>query len=256
MKTLLTITFLLLTLQLSAWGFKAHYVIAEMAEQNLTPKAKAKVDDMLDGKKMVYWADWMDKVRSDNTYDFTATWHFANVDSGQTYESMPKVETGDVVTATELAITMIQSNTESDSIKTMYLKFLIHLIGDLHCPMHAGRSTDLGGNRHPVTWFGNETNLHRLWDSQLLESARQWSYSEWADNLMAGITTTDIAQMQQGTPREWFSETAKIADFIYKNTPQNQNHSYKYIYENSHILEEQLTLAGYRLAYILNMIFD
>jgi hypothetical protein len=161
-KILSSIIFLLLTFQLSAWGFKAHYAIAEIAERNLTPNAKAKVDDMLDGKKMVYWADWMDKVRSDSTYDFTATWHYANVDSGQTYESMPRVETGDVVIATELAIEMIQSNTENDSIKTLYLKFLIHLIGDLHCPMHAGRATDRGGNQYPVTWFGRETNLHSL----------------------------------------------------------------------------------------------
>jgi hypothetical protein len=73
---------------------------------------------------------------------------------------------------------------------------------------------------------------------------------------MAGITPTDIVQMQQGTPKEWFYQTAKIADFVYKVTPKGDISAYRYIYNYSHILEEQLTLAGYRLAYVLNMIFD
>ena len=255
-KILAVIAFLFSSFQLSAWGYKAHYVIAEIAEQNLTPTAKAKVNDMLNGKKMAYWADWLDKVRSDNTYDFTSTWHYANVDSGYTYETMTKAATGDVVTASDLAIKMIQSQTENDSVKTMYLKFLIHLIGDLHCPMHAGRATDRGGNQHRVTWFGNETNLHRLWDSQVIEAAREWSYSEWADHLIAGTTTSNIAQMQSGTPTEWFSQTVKIADYVYNATPQDQNHSFKYVFENLHIVEKQLTLAGYRLAYVLNTLFN
>jgi len=255
-KILLPITFLLLTFQASSWGYKAHYIIAEIAERNLTPTAKAKVDEMLNHKKMVYWADWMDKVRSDSRYDFVRTWHFANVDSGQTYETMPRVETGDVVTATELAIQKVQSKTETDSIRTMYLKFLIHLVGDIHCPVHAGRATDRGGNLHAVTWFGRETNLHSLWDGQFLESARPWSYTEWADNLIAGITATDIARMKQGTPIEWFSQTVKIADYIYKVTPKGPIHGYQYVYRYSYILEQQLTLAGFRLAFILNTIFS
>jgi hypothetical protein len=254
-KILSAILFLVLTSQLSAWGYKAHYVIAEIAERNLTPNAKAKVDDMLKGRKMVYWADWMDKVRSDSTYDFVRTWHFANVDSGYTYETMPKMETGDVVTATELALKMIQSKTENDSVKTMYLKFLIHLIADLHCPVHAGRSTDRGGNLHTLSWFGRPTELHTLWDEQILDAARIWSYSEWADNLIAGTTAADIAQMQRGAPKEWFNETVLITKHIYSVTPKDQNFSFRYVYQNSHIVEQQLTLGGYRLAYVLNSIF-
>jgi hypothetical protein len=255
-KILSLAVFVFLSLQLFAWGYKAHYVIAEIAEQNLTPKAKTKVDELLNGKKMVYWADWMDKIRSDSTYDFTRTWHYANVDSGYTYETMPKLETGDVVVATDLAIEVIKSKTQNDSIKAMYLKFLIHLVGDIHCPVHAGRATDRGANRHHIIWFGEETNLHSMWDSQFIGAARVWSYSEWAANLMAGIASVDIAQMQRGTPTEWFGETVSIADYVYKVSPQGQNYSYAYIYRHSHVLEQQLTLAGYRLAYVLNTIFN
>jgi hypothetical protein len=254
-KRLFQITLLFLPLQLSAWGGKAHDIIAYIAGQNLTPKARAEVSRLLNGKTMVYYAMWMDNIRSDSMYDFTSTWHYANVDSGYTYASMPKVETCDVLTATELAIRNITSETSTDSIKTMYMKFLIHLIGEIHSPMHAGRATDRGGNDYPVIWFRDTINLHSLWDSHLLERTRGWSYTEWAVNLTADKTPTDIARMQQGTPTEWFTETVTLADLVYKNTPQNQNLGFQYIYQHSQMLEQQLALGGYRLAYLLNMIF-
>jgi hypothetical protein len=255
-RRLFQIALLFLPLRLFAWGGKAHDVIAHIAGQNLTPKARAEVSRLLNDKTMVYYAMWMDNIRSDSIYDFTSTWHYANVDSGYSYASMPKVETGDVLTATELAIRNITSETETDSIKTMYLKFLIHLIGEIHCPMHAGRATDRGGNDYTVIWFRDTINLHSLWDFHFLERARDWSYTEWAVNLTADKTPTDIAQMQQGTPNEWFSETVAFANLVYKNTPQNQNWSYRYIYQHSQMLEQQLMLGGYRLAYLLNVIFD
>ena len=56
---------------------------------------------------------------------------------------------------------------------------LIHLIGDMHCPMHAGRKQDRGGNGTTVKFFGKKSNLHSVWDSDLLESTHRWSYTEW-----------------------------------------------------------------------------
>jgi hypothetical protein len=255
-KLLLSIVFLFLTLQLSAWGGKAHDIIAHIAEQNLTPTAKAEVARLLNGRSMVYYAMWMDNIRSDGRFDFTATWHYANVDSGKTYATMPRVETGDVLTATDLSLQKIKSETENDSIRSMYLKFLIHLIGEIHCPMHAGRSTDRGGNDYHVIWFGDTINLHSLWDTNLLERTRRWSYTEWATNLTTGLSRADIDPMQRGTPYEWFDETVVLADYVYRHTPQNRNLRFDYIYKFSPVLERQLTLGGFRLAYILNTIFN
>ena len=255
MKAIFSFAFLFLTLQLFAWGGKAHDIIAHIAQQNLTPRAKTEVARLLKGETLVYYAMWLDNIRSDATYNFTATWHYANVDSAQTYETMSKVETGDVLTATDLALKKITSGTENDSIKAMYLKFLIHLIGEIHCPMHAGRATDRGGNDFPVIWFRDTINLHSLWDFHLLNRARSWSYTEWAVNLMSSVAPTDISHMQRGTPKEWFAETVVLADYVYKNTPQNQNLDFRYIYEKSHILEQQLKRGGYRLAYMLNTTF-
>lgn len=126
------------------------------------------------------------------------------------------------------------------------------MIGDLHCPMHAGRLSDRGGNRHPVLWFNRNTNLHSVWDSQIIESARNWSYEEWAKNLMNGQTSSAIKQLQAGTPAAWFDETVKTAAFLYENTPLNAKLDYLYLYQYSAILEQQLIRGGYRLAAILN----
>jgi len=265
-KILSPIALLLLTFQLSGWGSKAHDIIAHIAEQNLTPKAQSEVTRLLNGRTMVYYAMWMDNIRSDSRFDFTSTWHFANVDSGYTYATMPKAETGDVITATDLSWQKLTSKTENDSIKKLYLKFMIHLIGEIHCPVHAGRKTDRGGNDFPVIWFGEQTNLHSLWDSRFLERARSWSYTEWAANLTSNLTSADIAQMQRGTHRDWFDETVVIASYVYKHTPRNQNLRFSYIHGKKNILgreqtflnilEQQLILGGYRLAYVLNTIFD
>ena len=255
-KILLSVVLLFLTIQLSAWGGKAHDIIAHIAEQNLAPNAKTEVARLLNGRSMVYYAMWMDNIRSDERFNFTATWHYANVDEGMTYATMPRAETGDVLTATDLSLQKITSETENDSIKKMYLKFLIHLIGEIHCPMHAGRGTDRGGNDYRVIWFGDTINLHSLWDTHLLERARSWSYTEWAANLTTGLTVADIARMQRGTPHEWFDETVSLAAYVYLHTPQNQNLRFNYIYKFSPVLEQQLTRGGYRLAYILNTIFN
>ncbi len=105
------------------------------------------------------------------------------LDAGETYESMPKNPTGDVLTALNEIISKLRSGTLSDSMQTLYVKFLIHLVGDIHCPMHTGHLSDLGANKISVTWFGKPTNLHAVWDDMLVESAKKWSYTEWVDNI-------------------------------------------------------------------------
>ncbi|MDR2907835.1 MAG: S1/P1 nuclease [Bacteroidales bacterium] len=257
-KLLLPFILVLCSVQVFGWGYKGHYIVAEIAERNLTPKAKAEVDRLLNGKKMVFYADWLDNVRNDKEgrYDYTRTWHYANVDSGKTFEEMPVVETGNVLSGSEMAVKILTSATESDSLKTLYLKYLVHLVGDLHCPMHAGRLSDRGGNSYHIKWFNSETNIHSLWDSKFLESARFWSYSEWATNLMAGLTPEQIADKQQGAFQDWFLETVDLAAFLYEITPQGENLSYAYIHNYGYILEQQFTLGGLRLAQVLNTIFD
>ena len=237
------------------WGVKGHYVIAGIAETHLSKKAKKEVRKLLDGHSMVYYSTWMDEIRSDSLYAYTSTWHYANVDEGKTYETMQKESKGDVVTATLLSINQIKDKSLPDSVRSMYLKFLIHLIGDMHCPMHAGRATDRGGNDFPVRWKGNVTNLHSYWDSAVLEDARSWNSIEWSSYIDIAMNKKQRMAIQAGSPLDWFLETVAYAKYIYDNTEENQSLTYLDARKYTPLIEDQFLKAGYRLAGLLNELF-
>ena len=249
---------------LLGWGPVGHDVVAAIAEKHLTDKTKAELGAILDGRSIIYYSSWMDNLRNspnwESNYKQTKTWHYVNVDKGYTYQTMPKNENGDVVVAVTTLADQLANNYDNltDSMKVDYVKMIVHMVGDMHCPMHAGRLSDLGGNRTKVRWFGRNTNLHSVWDSKIVESARKWSYSEWRDQL----DRTDAefkANVMQGSFEEWFVETvagaAQIYDYV-EALGENPNLSYQFVYDFSPLLENRLLVGGYRLAYVLNSIFD
>ena len=156
--TLMSIIMLMDFTSAYAWGPKGHDVVAAIAEQHLTPKAKRKISKLLDGKSIVYYSSWMDNIQNspywENGYNKTKTWHYANVDKGHTYETMPKNENGDVVNGLEMLTKAMDENYKelTDSMRVDYLKMIVHMVGDLHCPMHAGRLSDRGGPGTRVMW--------------------------------------------------------------------------------------------------------
>lgn len=236
------------------WGSVGHDAVCAIAERNLTPKARRALDKVLDGHSIVYYSSWMDYLRNVEGYESTYTWHYANVDEGKTYESMAKNPNGDVVVAINACVDTLQQHDINDSIRSTYTKYLIHLVGDLHCPMHAGRLSDRGGNNHQIKWFGKNTNLHSLWDSKLVESYHKWHYSEWAEQLDRADRRSR-KEICKGTIEEWFNESVELAKMIYEKTPANGNYSYAYSFEMTPIVDEQIAKAGYRLAHLLNTIF-
>ena len=248
-----------------AWGPKGHDIVAAIAEQNLTKKTKKALDKILDGKSIVYYSSWMDNIQNSpnwkNGYDKTKTWHYANVDKGLTYETMEKNKKGDVLTGLEFLVNELTVNFDnlSDSLKQDYVKMVVHMVGDMHCPMHAGRSTDRGGNGKNVKWFGQKTNLHSVWDSKMIDSARKWSYTEWVNHLDRKDKKYKKA-IVQGTYHDWFAETVVRAEELYEYAERQgdevPNFSYQYVYDFSPLLENRLQTGGYRLAHVLNTIFN
>ena len=245
------------------WGATGHDVVAAIAEQHLTPKAKRKINKLLDGKSIVYYSSWMDNIQNspywENGYNKTKTWHYANVDEGLTYQTMTKNPDGDVVSGLEMLTKEMTENYKNltDSMRVDYLKMIVHMVGDLHCPMHAGRLSDRGGNGTRVKWFGQNTSLHSVWDSKMIDSARKWHYSEWAEQL----DRTDRKyrkEIMKGSYEEWFNDTVENAAILYDYVEElgdTPNLSYQFVYDFSPLLEEQLLNGGYRLAYVLNTIF-
>lgn len=257
---LLFVSFTFASIDLFAWGLKGHDVIACIAEHHLTEKAKENIDKILGGKSMIYYSSWIDNVQNSpywiNGYDRTNTWHYFNVDEGFTPHTMPRNPKGDVVSALNMIIDSLGNYQDelSDSVKIDYLRMLIHFVGDMHCPMHVGHLSDKGGHGVRIKWFGQNTNLHTLWDTKLVESVHAWSYTEWQQNLDR-CTQEEFDEMSAGTPEDWLIETWHITVGIYEYTKPEENYSYKYMYDYAPVVERQFLVAGYRLAALLNKIF-
>ena len=102
-----------------------------------------------------------------------ALWHYLNIDEGKTIETMPRNPKGDVLTAVTTIYEKLKTGGLSHEEEQFNLKMLVHLVGDMHCPMHTGRLSDRGGNNRPVVLFGRPSNLHSIWDSGIVEAAHK-----------------------------------------------------------------------------------
>ena len=256
MKKFLIITIIALSFacEAFAWGQKGHDVVAYVAECNLSSRAAKRVTRLLEGHSPVYYSNWLDNASHTDEYAYTKTWHYANVDEGYTFETMPRLESGDVVKAINDIVSQLKSHTLSPAEENVALRMLIHLVGDLHCPMHAGRKSDRGGNGVKVLYFGRQANLHSIWDSSLVESAHNWTYTEWQKQIDI-ISKKDKKSVQQGSVEDWFKQTHSIAELIYASTPEGARLSYDEVAKYAPIIEQQLLYGGLRLAYLLNEIY-
>lgn len=237
-----------------SWGQKGHDVTCAVAEKHLTHKAKKQISRILDGKSIVYWANWMDNASHTPEYRYTSTWHYRNIDADQTFAEAPLNENGDVIRAVNAQIEALKSGKLSKEEQAQSLKFLVHLMGDLHCPMHLGHKSDLGGNRWQVQYFGKGTNIHSVWDSGLVESAHKWTYSEWVDQIDT-FSKQENKKTVEGDPASWAEQTYEICREVYDSTPVGSKLSYDYVSKWTPTVEQQLLRAGLRLAAVLNDIF-
>ena len=238
-----------------AWGQKGHDVVAYIAEQNLSKSARKRIAALLEGHSMVYVANWMDNASHTAEYEHTKTWHYVNVDPDeQTYANSRKEFKGDVVVAINGIIDRIKSGELTETEERVELMMLIHLVGDMHSPLHAGHKSDRGGNGTKVKFFGQQKKLHSLWDSDIVESAHRWSYSEWGDQLNI-LNPKAKRAIVQGTPNDWIEESVALAADIYAASTTGENLSYDYVAHYTPVIEQQLLKGGLRLAAILEELY-
>ena len=238
-----------------AWGPKGHDTVAYIAEKHLSKKTLQKVTEVLEGKSLVYVANWMDNASHTDEYAYTKTWHYVNVDPNEgTYASSKKDAAGDAVTAINTIVENLKSGELTAEQERVQLMMLIHIVGDIHCPMHAGHKRDRGGNGTQVKYFGKQKKLHSVWDSEIVESAHRWSYSEWQDQIDRATPKQQQAYMQ-GTPNDWIEETVVLANEVYESASEVSNMSYDYVAEYAPIIEEQFLKGGIRLAKLIEEIY-
>ena len=255
-KPLFTIGLALGSLSAFGWGQKGHDVTVFIAENNLTPVAETKITDLLDGKSMVYWANWLDNASHTPEYEYSKTWHYKNIDDGVKYEEAPLHPDGDVVRAIYDQVEILQDPNASRADQQLALKILVHLMGDIHQPMHMGHASDLGGNRWTVNYFGRDSNLHSVWDSSVPESAHKWTYTEWNNQINRATPQEKEYILADGTPEKWGEETFEICKEVYAKTPEGTKISYDYVSDWTPVVENQFLKGGLRLADVLNSIYD
>lgn len=235
------------------WGQIGHRAIGQLAQWHLSRAAEARITQILGPVDLAMASTWMDEIRSDSAYDYANTWHWVTVPDGTTYNPEIQEPAGNAYEAVQQIISALKSDDISREQEQEYLKMLVHLVGDLHQPLHVGTGEDRGGNDVRVLWQRDSSNLHRVWDSDMI-NAKQLSYTELAAHLNRHVTPTNIAQAQAASPEQWLTEAIKLRDTVY-DLPDNHRIGYQYMYHNWPVVEQQLLLAGLRLASILNDIY-
>ena len=258
MKILYSIIFLGSLFHTMDWGSTGHRVVAEIANNYLTDNTRERIYNILEGETLVNASTYADDIKSDKRYSEYYDWHFINMELDQDYEDTVPSEKGDVYIAINRCIDVLESNSVSDLDKSFYLKLLIHFIGDLHQPLHIGRYEDRGANRVYVKWFGRNSNLHRVWDSEMINS-HNMSYSELALNLPNPsflVLTDEAKEFKRSDILDWVNEIHEYTNEIYNNVSINDKLGYEYQYENFETVKDLLLTGGLRLAIILNYLFD
>ena len=147
---------------------------------------------------------------------------------------------------------LLKSKKFKDGDERMAVRMLVHLIGDIHQPLHVGNGKDRGGNDFKVNWFNEKSNLHKVWDSEII-NYQDLSYTEYADWLDKDIFW--VESLNDKSVIEWALESKKIRiDGLYPDT-NNLNLSYDYNFQHIETLNSQLLKAGFRLAMVLNEIY-
>ncbi len=242
---------LLLNLAFS-WGKTGHRTTGEVAEHFLTKKTKIEIKKILQNPSLAIASTWSDEMRSNPDFREYNPWHYANMPLNITYTNSKKSSKGDIVQAIKLSKSKLKDNDVSFEEKAFYLRYLVHLIGDIHQPLHVGRSEDRGGNDIKVKWFGDDSNLHRVWDTNMIDNY-QMSYTELSSHLLLSFSSENIELLSEN---EWIDESQNKVKIIYSNVRNGDYLGYDYIYENFDIVKIQLFTAGYRLAGTLNEVFD
>lgn len=244
-----------------AWGQTGHRVTGAIASFYLSPVAKAEIAKLLPEESLAEVSTYADEMRSHPSEFWQKTaspWHYVTVPKNKAYDDVGAPARGDALTALAKFKRDLLSDDTSFEQKQLALKFIVHLVGDLHQPLHAGDGTDRGGNDLKVLFFWEGSNLHRVWDSGLIDR-QQLSYTEWTHWLQRKISDEDIARWNSVRPEDWVAESAAIRDTIYPDPSTNGEMvsiNWEYQYQHISTVKRRLQMAGVRLALYLNQAFD
>lgn len=234
------------------WGKIGHRVVGQIAYEHLTKKAKKNIQTVLIKEQLGMIGNYMDFIRSNPKYDHMAPWHYCTIPDGQTYADITVPEEGDVVQTINRLKTELKSKQFTDEDELFALKCLVHLVADIHQPLHVGKPGDRGANDVKVRFMWDRSNLHRVWDSGIVDH-QQLSYTEYT-NWINNPSEEDVVKWQSEGIDVWIKEAMDLRPQVYK-IPADSNLTWRYNYDNISTVNDRLLKAGVRLAGILNEIY-
>lgn len=234
------------------WGVTGHRVVARVAAARLSRPVAETVRRLLGGQTMAAVSSWADSVRRDRAN--TGPWHFVDIPTWEPgYDAARDCKNGAcIVVALDQQLAILRDRKRSDADRGEALRFVIHFLGDMHQPLHAGERGDKGGNDVKLTWLGKPSNLHSLWDSGLI-GASGLSEEEYVAMLQQRLATRgDLARITGGTVIDWVNESHDVArDVVYPFVPPSLILDMTYYTQVRPVLEDQLLKGGVRLAAVL-----
>jgi hypothetical protein len=248
-----------------SWGNTGHQTIGEIAERFLTPEAKMAITDILGPEKLAIAATWADAVRDDPAFNNFKSYHFIDIEENASYETAPHAAKDSMTIITKYPL-LLASKEVNRSVKIVALKYLIHVVGDIHQPLHVGSETDQGGNKVKVNWNNQPANLHEVWDSKLIDydisklkvhvsPLKFYTFINYADDIIKNhpLEKMSLEKIQMAPPLEWIKESQNLRSTVYNFEGTSLNENYKE--KNIAIIEERLLFGGVRLANLVNAIF-
>jgi len=255
MRILLVMLFLLMPVPAFAWGAQGHEIIATIAARQLTARAGAQVARLLGSPAMlIHDSNWADEVRDRRPE--TGPWHYVDIPlAAPAYVPGRDCAGGQCVVAQISRARQTLADSQQPAAKRAEaLRFLIHLVADLHQPLHAADDGDRGGNDVRINLNGRPTNLHQLWDTRMVEVLGTDSQAVAAD-IAGAVSPAQRKSCQAGTPASWADESHRLArERVYPIVKGRRSLrlSAGYLRAETPAIRQQLAKGGTRLAWLLN----
>jgi hypothetical protein len=232
-----------------SWGPIGHRTVALLAEKELDYSNIKRLREILDNHTLPMVSTWADEMRSDESFKAMSNWHYVNIDNPKDFK--PDTVQGHALKAIDEQCAVLKNKKSSKEQKAVAVKWLVHVIGDLHQPLHSGMASDRGGNSVILPWFDKVTNLHAIWDDHMIDD-RKLSFTEQTDFLLP-LITKEHRNKASDKPVDWVLETLALRDIVYSYPKKTTvKWEYDYMFKTKKILDEQLIKGGLRLAHTLN----
>jgi len=263
----------LISINVFGWGSIGHRASAKVAWAYLDQETREKVLTMLNGGDIAAASTWPDSARGKPEWKFSIWFHFEKAPDNVTYLDNLKSQDpglrrlGGLLEALYVAEDVVKNPESTVEDKAIALKFVVHCIGDIHQPLHTGRPEDMSGNKVPVKWLGSDTNLHAVWDSQMIYLGHKKVLNPSASNFWfeADASSNDSAQNYADYLVTKFKDYkadpalfVKYDDWMHESmVPRKDAYDFKNLNEQEYTdkfletVDQRIFLAGLRIAFVL-----